>query len=139
MLARLVTSWQGVVRRRAGLDALLDTIENLQGAPLPASIFESEILAARIEGYTPTDLDALTGAGEVVWRGVEPLGERDGRIALYLTDHLARPHPGEYFLEVKSRTWSRRDAQDKAAIITELLARLGARPDEATEEGYVEL
>ena len=90
VLARLVTSWQGVVRRRAGLDALLDTIENLQGAPLPASIFESEILAARIEGYTPTDLDALTGAGEVVWRGVEPLGERDGRIALYLTDHLAR-------------------------------------------------
>src|SRR5205823_12337898 len=84
VLARLVTSWQGVVRRRAGLDALLDTIENLQGAPLPASIFESEILAARIEGYTPTDLDALTGAGEVVWRGVEPLGERDGRIALYL-------------------------------------------------------
>ena len=27
-------SWQGVVRRRAGLDALLDAIENLQGAPL---------------------------------------------------------------------------------------------------------
>ena len=27
-------------------------------------------------------------AGEVVWVGVEPLGERDGRIALYLTDHL---------------------------------------------------
>jgi 5-methylthioadenosine/S-adenosylhomocysteine deaminase len=54
-------------------------------------------------------------------------------------DHLVRPHPGEYFLEVKSRTWSRRDAQDKAAIITELMERLGARPDEATVEGYVEL
>jgi ATP-dependent Lhr-like helicase len=26
----------------------------------------------------------------VVWRGVEPLGERDGRVAIYLTDHLAR-------------------------------------------------
>jgi hypothetical protein len=34
---------------------------------------------------------------------------------------------------------SRRDAQDKAAIIPELLERLGARPDEAIEEGYVEL
>jgi 5-methylthioadenosine/S-adenosylhomocysteine deaminase len=54
-------------------------------------------------------------------------------------DHLVTPHAGAYFLEVKSRTWSRRDAQDKAAIITELLARLGARADEATEEGYVEL
>jgi len=54
-------------------------------------------------------------------------------------DHLVNPHTGAYFLEVKSRTWSRRDAQDKAAIITELLEVLGARPDEAIEEGYVEL
>ncbi len=54
-------------------------------------------------------------------------------------DHLVNPHQGEYFLEVKSRTWSRRDAEDKAATITELLTRLGARPDEAIEEGYVEL
>ncbi len=90
ILGRLITSWQGVVRRRLGLDALLDTIENLQGAPLPASIFESEILSARIESYNPTDLDALTAGGEIIWCGVEPLGERDGRIALYLTDHFAR-------------------------------------------------
>ena len=54
-------------------------------------------------------------------------------------DHLVNPHAGVYFLEVKSRTWSRRDAQDKAAIITELLEVLGARPDEAIEEGYVAL
>jgi ATP-dependent Lhr-like helicase len=42
VLARLVTSWQGLVRPRVGLDALLDAIENLQGAPLPASILESD-------------------------------------------------------------------------------------------------
>ncbi len=54
-------------------------------------------------------------------------------------DHLKNPHAGVYFLEVKSRTWSRRDAQDKAAIITALLELLGARPDEAIEEGYVAL
>jgi 5-methylthioadenosine/S-adenosylhomocysteine deaminase len=54
-------------------------------------------------------------------------------------DHLMKPYGGAYFLEVKSRTWSRRDAQDKAAVITELLERLGARPDEAIEEDYVEL
>ncbi len=90
VLGRLLTTWQGVVRRRTGLDAVLDAIDNLQGAPLPASLFESEILAARIDGYNPSDLDALTAAGEVVWCGLEPLGERDGRIALYLTDHVAR-------------------------------------------------
>jgi 5-methylthioadenosine/S-adenosylhomocysteine deaminase len=54
-------------------------------------------------------------------------------------DHLVNPHPGAYFLEVKSRTWSRRDAQDKAAVIIELLELLGARPDQAIAEGYVEL
>src|SRR3954451_10274443 len=56
VLARLVTTWQGLVRRRIGLDALLDVIENLQAAPLPASVLESDILAARIEGYAPGDL-----------------------------------------------------------------------------------
>jgi ATP-dependent Lhr-like helicase len=89
VLGRLIASWQGVVRRRQGLDALLDAIENLQGAPLVASILEGEILPARVDGYNPADLDALTAAGEIVWIGIEPLGERDGRLAVYLTDHVA--------------------------------------------------
>jgi 5-methylthioadenosine/S-adenosylhomocysteine deaminase len=54
-------------------------------------------------------------------------------------DRLLKPATAGYFLEVKSRTWSRRDAQDKAAIITELLERLGARPDQTIQEDYVEL
>src|SRR4029079_4081354 len=77
VLARLVTTWQGLVRRRVGLDALLDVVENLQGAPLPASILESEILAARIDGYAPGDLDGLAGAGRGVRRAVRP--RRAGR------------------------------------------------------------
>jgi 5-methylthioadenosine/S-adenosylhomocysteine deaminase len=43
------------------------------------------------------------------------------------------------FVEVKSRTWSRRDAEDKAAIIMDLVARLGARTDETVEQDYVDL
>jgi 5-methylthioadenosine/S-adenosylhomocysteine deaminase len=54
-------------------------------------------------------------------------------------DRLVNRHTGTNFVEVKSRTWSRRDAQDKAAIIMELLHLLGARADETIEEGYVEL
>ena len=54
-LARFLTHWQGLLApRRSGsahLDALLDAIENLQGAPLPASLLESSILPARIAGY----------------------------------------------------------------------------------------
>ena len=49
------------------------------------------------------------------------------------------PDADGYFVEVKSRTWSRRDARDKAAIITELLGRFGARPDDTIEGDYVEL
>jgi ATP-dependent Lhr-like helicase len=87
-LARLFTRWQGVVQPRRGLDALLDVIENLQGAPLPASILETEILPARLVGYKSADLDTLVAAGEVVWVGFDPIGERDGRIGLYLAEKL---------------------------------------------------
>ena len=93
VLGRFVTTWHGVVKRRRGADALLDAIEQLQGAPLPASILETEILPARIEGYDPSDLDAVTAAGEVVWVGVEPIGDRDGRIVLYLAEHQQRLMP----------------------------------------------
>jgi len=54
-------------------------------------------------------------------------------------DRLLNPAAEGCFLEVKSRTWSRRDAQDKAAVVTELLERFGARPDDTIEEDYVEL
>lgn len=54
-------------------------------------------------------------------------------------DRLLNPAKDGYFVEVKSRTWSRRDAQDKAAVIAQLLERLGARPDETIEADYVEL
>ena len=92
-LGRFTVAWQGLARRRRGADALLDVIEQLQGAPLPASILETGILASRLDQYEPGDLDAVIGAGEVVWVGVEPLGERDGRVALYLADHLPRLLP----------------------------------------------
>lgn len=54
-------------------------------------------------------------------------------------DRLLNPPADGYFVEVKSRTWSRGDAQNKAHIITELLERLGARSEETIEEDYVEL
>ena len=101
-LARFLAHWQGLLAPRrsahAHLDALLDTIENLQGAPLPASLLETSILPARVAEYAPAGLDTLIAAGEVAWAGVEPLGERDGRIALFLADKLPlllqqRPQP----------------------------------------------
>ena len=54
-------------------------------------------------------------------------------------DQLKQPAVEGYYLEIKSRTWSRRDAKDKAAIINELLGLFGAAADSAVKEDYVEL
>ncbi len=54
-------------------------------------------------------------------------------------DRLVNPPTEGFFIEVKSRTWSRRDAQDKARVITELLALFGASPDDTISDGYVDL
>ena len=54
-------------------------------------------------------------------------------------DRLISPPVDGYFLEVKSRTWSRRDARDKATVIAELLALFGASPDDTITDGYADL
>ncbi len=82
-LARFLTDWQGMPRRRRGRDALLAVVTELAGCPLVVSELETEILPARIDGYRAWDLDALCSSGEVVWAGVETLGANDGRIALF--------------------------------------------------------
>ena len=124
-LARLFTHWQGVLTPRRGLDALLDVIETLQGAPLPASLLETEILPARIANYKPADLDTLIAAGEVTWAGLDPIGERDGRVALYLADKLPLLWPiatqqGAALIEAGSNT---RDREEK---VLEYLSGHGA-------------
>jgi ATP-dependent Lhr-like helicase len=119
-LGRFTTTWQGVLGRRRGPEAVLDAVEQLQGAPLPASILETEILPARIEGYDPADLDTVAAAGEVIWVGVEPLGERDGRVALYLADYLTRLLPP---LQVRAKTDATAGRED---AIVEYLKAHGA-------------
>jgi 5-methylthioadenosine/S-adenosylhomocysteine deaminase len=44
-----------------------------------------------------------------------------------------------YFLEIKSRTWSRRDAEHKALVSTDLIALLGASPDNTVAQDYLEI
>ena len=61
--------WHALSRPRAGLDGLLDVIEQLQGVPLVASALEREILPARIRNYSPDMLDTLLAAGGVTWTG----------------------------------------------------------------------
>ena len=54
-------------------------------------------------------------------------------------DQILMPEAGGSFMEIKSRTWSRQDAERKAALIGELLSTL-AIPDEALGKAeYVDL
>ncbi|MFC0039016.1 ATP-dependent helicase [Actinomadura rayongensis] len=101
-LGRFLPVWHGVSggSRLRGIDALVQAVEQLQGAAVPASALESLILPSRVPGYTPALLDELTSAGEVVWAGQGGLPGGDGWVALYLADTapLLLPDPGEITL-----------------------------------------
>jgi ATP-dependent helicase Lhr and Lhr-like helicase len=88
-LGRFLPAWHGVGRRlRAAptADDVLSVVEQLAGAPLPASGFESLVLPSRLPGYTPALLDELTTSGEVTWCGTGALAGGDGWIALAPAD-----------------------------------------------------
>ena len=53
-------------------------------------------------------------------------------------DRVETPDLGTY-LEIKSRTWSRLDAEDKAQWTTELITLLGGSLDKTVTKDYVEL
>ena len=82
-LARFLPQWHQIGTTRQGVDALAETLEVLAGAPIPASVLESDVLPARLSGYRPADLDELCAAGALVWIGAGPIGPRDGRLRLF--------------------------------------------------------
>ena len=53
-------------------------------------------------------------------------------------DEMRKPALG-YYLEIKSRTWSRKDAEEKSRQIVELLLVLGLNPDTSTSRDYFEM
>jgi ATP-dependent Lhr-like helicase len=90
-LARFLPAWQGVDRfssAGAGVDRLRDVLVPLQGLALPIEVWEREVLPRRCGTYSPSWMDQLCAAGEVVWLGAGALG-RSGRVALYFRDDIA--------------------------------------------------
>jgi len=126
-LARFLPLWHGLDRPRRGLDGLFDAVEQLQGMPLPASDLERLILPARVAGYEPSDLDALCASGEVVWRGVESLGDSDGRVALYLADHALSLAPPAMPLDGPQAAEIRRLLAERGALFFDDLAKATGR------------
>jgi 5-methylthioadenosine/S-adenosylhomocysteine deaminase len=53
-------------------------------------------------------------------------------------DRVEQPSLG-YFLEVKSRTWSRRDAEHKARLASDLIQFLGVSPEKSVTQDYPDI
>ena len=94
-LAQFLPAWQHVGAALRGVDGLLRVIEQLQGAPVPASALESLVLAARVADYSPSMLDELCAGGEVLWAGHGALAGSDGWVSLHVADSasLTLPDP----------------------------------------------
>jgi 5-methylthioadenosine/S-adenosylhomocysteine deaminase len=54
-------------------------------------------------------------------------------------DQVTKPELPGYYLEIKSRTWSRKDADRKAALIVDLLKLLGVEPEDAERREYAHI
>jgi 5-methylthioadenosine/S-adenosylhomocysteine deaminase len=63
---------------------------------------------------------------------------KDADFAVNLDTLVGHERPGPY-LEIKSRTWGRKDAEHKAELIGELLQLFGVTDDELLKQEYVEL
>jgi ATP-dependent Lhr-like helicase len=117
VLGKFLPAWHGVTnhgrthadtdadargrwRRRSDAGTVLEAIERLAGAPVPASALETLVLPGRVPGYSPAMLDELTSAGEVVWSGAGTVGTGDGWLVLAPAESapLLLPEPGELTL-----------------------------------------
>ncbi|MBO6934286.1 MAG: DEAD/DEAH box helicase [Deltaproteobacteria bacterium] len=135
--ARFLCDWQQVTRPRRGADAVMAVVEQLQGAAIPYSDLESRVFPARVEGFDRRDLDELFASGEVRWRGMQSLGDKDGRIALYLAEHYAllapdtEPAEGALAAEIRGLLGER-----GALFFRDLVAATGRLPGEVFEALY---
>jgi ATP-dependent Lhr-like helicase len=125
-LARFLAAWQGVGPggpRSADPDALFRVVEQLQGAAVPASALERQVLAARLPGYHPSLLDQLCASGEVVWAGAGALGSDDGWVSLYLAEGLSLLLPEPLPVELTPLAATVREAlADRGAMFFRQLA-----------------
>lgn len=96
--ARFLGQWQQVRERDeeggagrsawSGSDGVLSVVDQLTGVSLPLSIWESQILPARLHDASAALLDGMFSRGELVWTGHGRLGTDDGWVRLHLADAL---------------------------------------------------
>ncbi|WP_435103397.1 DEAD/DEAH box helicase [Arhodomonas sp. AD133] len=78
---RFLIAWHGLPDRREGVEALAGALEQLEGFPVAAQAWESDVLPARVAEYTGAQLDQLLTAGRFTWLRLSRsrAGADDGR------------------------------------------------------------
>ena len=74
----------------------------------------------------------------VKWRNRYRIRYKEVEFAINI-DKLSKPAQEEYFLEIKSRTWSQEDALQKATLAAELLEKFGVRSDDLVHGEYLDI
>ena len=144
-LARFLPNWQGVDRHPpagAGPDRLREALIGLQGLALPAEVWERDVLPRRVGAYSPSWMDGLCAAGELVWIGAGPLGRRSGRVALYFREDvrlLGPPPLPKGPPEGAAHDAIRERLSGGACFFTDLLADIGGTPSEELQEALWDL
>jgi ATP-dependent Lhr-like helicase len=138
-LARFLPAWQGIDRHPpsgAGIDRLREVLVPLQGLALPADVWERDILPRRTGAYSPSWMDQLCAAGEVVWIGAGALGRNSGRVAMYFREDLALLGPPPYRGEVPD-TAAHQAVRERlaagACFFSDLLVDVALSPEEIQE------
>jgi ATP-dependent Lhr-like helicase len=87
--ARFLPSWQQIGTGSgscSGIEGLASVIDQLAGAPLPASAVEPLIFGPRVRDYQPAMLDELLASGEVIWSGAGAISGSDGWVVFHPAD-----------------------------------------------------
>ncbi len=121
---RFLARWQHVApgHQLQGPRGVLEVVAQLSGFEVPAALWDSQVLPARIAGYQRGWLDELMLSGEVAWGRLWGAGTgaiRATPIALFLREDLPRWSE----LTTPGDAWN---CKGSAAAVQQLLATRGA-------------
>src|SRR5262249_29438873 len=106
-------------------DRACEALVPLQGVPLPATLWESDVLPRRVPTFRPSDLDVLCASGEVVW-----VGAGLDRVAVYFRDdaRLLGPPAADPAPESDAAVAVRAALVERALFLADPVERLGLTP-----------
>ncbi|TBL80014.1 DEAD/DEAH box helicase [Paenibacillus thalictri] len=127
--------------RLSGMEGLKQALEKLQGLFLPLPLWESVVLPSRVSDYRKEWLDLLCASGEIIWIGSKEPGEKEGKIAFFLTEakELYATHLDDPSSAVERHAELYGLLKQKGASFLTLLSREMGQPPSQVMEGLLEL